>query len=43
MKWKATIGVKLFASFGAMLALVLILGVTSLKINLDLEIGRAHV
>ncbi len=36
MKWKATIGVKLFTSFGAMLALVLILGVTSLKINLDL-------
>lgn len=36
MKWKATIGVKLLTSFGAMLALVLILGVTSLKINLDL-------
>ena len=36
MKWKATIGVKLFTSFGAMLALVLVLGVTSLKINLDL-------
>ena len=36
MKWKATIGVKLVMSFGAMLALVLILGVTSLKINLDL-------
>lgn len=36
MKWKATIGVKLYSSFGAMLALVLILGVTSLKINLDL-------
>ena len=36
MKWKSTIGVKLFTSFGAMLALVLILGVTSLKINLDL-------
>jgi methyl-accepting chemotaxis protein len=36
VKWKATIGVKLFTSFGAMLALVLILGVTSLKINLDL-------
>ena len=36
MKWKATIGVKLVTSFGAMLALVLVLGVTSLKINLDL-------
>jgi methyl-accepting chemotaxis protein/methyl-accepting chemotaxis protein-1 (serine sensor receptor) len=36
VKWKATIGVKLVVSFGAMLALVLILGVTSLKINLDL-------
>ncbi len=36
MKWKATIGVKLVVSFGAMLALVLILGVTSLKINMDL-------
>jgi hypothetical protein len=36
MKWKATIGVKLVTSFGAMLALVLILGISSLKINLDL-------
>ncbi len=36
MKWKNTIGAKLFSSFGAMLALVLILGVTTLKINLDL-------
>jgi methyl-accepting chemotaxis protein len=36
VKWKATIGVKLVVSFGAMLALVLVLGVTSLKINLDL-------
>ena len=36
MKWKRTIGVKLYSSFCAMLALVLILGVTSLKINLDL-------
>ena len=36
MKWNATIGVKLFSSFSAMLALVLILGVTSLKVNLDL-------
>lgn len=36
MTWKNTIGVKLFSSFGAMLALVLILGVTTLKINLDL-------
>jgi methyl-accepting chemotaxis protein len=36
VKWNATIGVKLLTSFGAMLALVLILGVTSLKINLDL-------
>jgi methyl-accepting chemotaxis protein len=36
VKWKATIGVKLFTSFGAMLALVLVLGGTSLKINLDL-------
>jgi methyl-accepting chemotaxis protein/methyl-accepting chemotaxis protein-1 (serine sensor receptor) len=36
VKWKATIGVKLIVSFGAMLALVLVLGGTSLKINLDL-------
>src|SRR5579885_2982157 len=36
MRWKTTIGVKLASSFGAMLALVLILGVTSLKINMDL-------
>ncbi len=36
MEWKATIGVKLVVSFGAMLALVLIVGVSSLKINLDL-------
>jgi methyl-accepting chemotaxis protein len=36
MKWRATIGVKLVTSFGAMLALVLILGVTSLKFNLEL-------
>jgi methyl-accepting chemotaxis protein/methyl-accepting chemotaxis protein-1 (serine sensor receptor) len=36
VKWKATIGVKLVVSSGAMLALVLILGVTSLKINMDL-------
>src|SRR5713101_1672475 len=36
MQWKATIGVKLVVSFGAMLALVLILGVTFLKINMDL-------
>jgi methyl-accepting chemotaxis protein len=36
LKFAATIGAKLYTSFGAMLALVLILGVTSLKINLDL-------
>jgi methyl-accepting chemotaxis protein len=36
VSWKTTIGVKLASSFGAMLALVLILGVTSLKINMDL-------
>jgi methyl-accepting chemotaxis protein len=36
VRWKATIGVKLGTSFGAMLALVLILGITSLKINQDL-------
>ena len=36
MSWKSTIGVKLVSSFGVMLALVVILGVTSLKINMDL-------
>src|SRR5712691_1410952 len=33
---KATIGVKLAFSFGAMLVLVLILGLTSIKINMNL-------
>src|SRR5215469_5264132 len=36
MSWKATIGVKLVVSFGAMLALMLILGVASLEINMSL-------
>lgn len=36
MRGKTTLGVKLALSFGAMLALVLILGGTSLKINMDL-------
>ncbi|HLH38400.1 MAG TPA: methyl-accepting chemotaxis protein [Bryobacteraceae bacterium] len=36
MRWNTTLGVKLAASFGAMLALILILGGTSLKINMDL-------
>src|SRR5690242_5237034 len=36
MRWKTTVGVKLASSFGAMLALVLILGLTSFKINMDL-------
>jgi len=33
---KATIGVKLAFSFGAMLVLVLILGLTSIKLNMNL-------
>ncbi len=37
MRSKMTLGVKLASSFGAMLALVLILGVTFLKINMDLS------
>ena len=36
MRWKTTIGVKLACSFAAMLALVLILGLTTLKLNMDL-------